>query len=120
MPSPDQSSILDSKVAWFEDMEHMIGHFTSELDSLETSLRMGDERGRTMTEVGFLLLYLRGWKESGQDIIRLAAKCEQLVDETWREENSATSSEFYARRADHYQARADYLRKLALGDFATA
>ena len=122
MAKPDQSSVSDDQVAWFQDMEHVMGHFISELDSLETSLRDGDKRdsGVTITEVGFLLLYLRGWRESAKWILELVAKCELLTDDVWRDENSLVDSGFYARRAEHYQFQADYLRALAERPHANA
>jgi hypothetical protein len=37
MTTLNQDSLAQDRVEWFEDMEHVLGHITSELDSLETS-----------------------------------------------------------------------------------
>ena len=116
--TPDQSSLVDERVKWFEDMEHIMGHFSSELDALESELRHRDEQrtGMAVSELGFLLLYLKGWRESGEVIIELAEKCEQLTVNIYREENAGVDSDFYASRAEFYERRAAEQRENASRD----
>jgi hypothetical protein len=109
---------------WLEDMEHLLGHVSSELDSLETSLRGrredselgGDASDENMTEaeLGLLLIYLRGWRETGEVIRELVEKCETSVDHIWREQNGPVVEGFYAERAEHYAEMAEYLTRLEL------
>jgi hypothetical protein len=111
----DQSSLSDERVKWFEDMEHIMGHFSSELDALESELRHRDEQraGMVVSELGFLLLYLKGWRETGEVIIELTEKCERLTVNIYQEENASVGTGFYADRAEYYQRRADDMRELA-------
>jgi hypothetical protein len=111
----NQDSLDQSAVDWYDNMEHVIGHFGSELDALETSLKHRHEQHDLMpaSEVGLLLYNLKGWRESGEQIIELADKCSDLAVSIFREANSEATSDYCTRRAEFYERRAAEQRENA-------
>ncbi|MBA3735166.1 MAG: hypothetical protein H0W90_08215 [Actinobacteria bacterium] len=117
----NQDSVGQNGLDRFEDMEHVIGHFTSELDALETDLG-GRNKDRPMfdplaaSEVGILLVHLRGWRDDASRIVEITEACEQHIVANFRRQGEDTSNGYYARRADHYQELSKHLRFLAGDD----
>jgi hypothetical protein len=114
----NQDSLTQKGLDRFEDMEHVIGHFTSELDSLETDLRFRnkdrpDFDPLTAAEVGFLLVHLKGWRDDAARIIEDAEKCEEHIMANFRRQNEEATNGYHARRADHYQEMVEHLRSMA-------
>lgn len=114
----NQDSLGQKGLDRFEDMEHVIGHFTSELDSLESDLRARNKERPdfdplTAGEVGILLVHLKGWRRDAAQIVELAEACEQHSEQNFRRQGEEATNGYYARRASHYAEQAEHLRDLA-------
>jgi hypothetical protein len=117
----NQDSLSQKGLDRFEDMEHEIGHFTSELDSLASDLQVRNRHSvdfdpLSAAEVGILLVHLKGWRRDAAVIADLAEACERHIEENFRRQGEDASSDYYARRASFYAERADHQRELAGSD----
>ena len=114
----NQDSLTQKGLDRFEDMEHVIGHFTSELDSLESDLKARnkvrpDFDPMSASEVGVLLVHLRGWRDDASRIVEMADACDRYIVENFRRQGEVATNGFYARRAEHYQELTEHLRDMA-------
>jgi hypothetical protein len=114
----NQDSLGQEGLDRFEDLEHIIGHFTSELDALETELEARNKERPGLdplsaAEAGFLFVHLKDWREDAARIVEYAEACEQHIVQNFHRQGEETGNGFYTRRASFYAEQAEHLRDLA-------